>query len=149
MQGRQSICGSCMPQCVEMYSVPSPSLGWTMLWSAINVCHGSGGKNSGLSYFCREISRISNMRNLFLSCLDCHYLGKMSANSPRRGLKIVNQNGKWPGNHEKGQCLWKEKLVEEAVYTIHFTEIKETEKNGLIKADSFNMLFQKSPKYMP
>ena len=79
-----------------------------------------------------------------------HYLGKLSANSHRRELKITNQNGKWPGNYEKGQCLWEEKLVKEVVYTIHFTEIKETEKkSGLIKADSFNILFQKSHKYVP
>lgn len=40
--------------------------------------------------------------------------------------------------------------MKEVVYTIHFTEIKETEKkSGLIKADSFNILFQKSHKYVP
>lgn len=43
----------------------------------------------------------------------------------------------------------KGKLVKEALYITHFTEIKEMGKNWLIKADSFNIVFQKSHKYTP
>lgn len=34
-----------------------------------------------------------------------HYPSKLSINSHKGKLKIVNPNGKWPGYHEKGLCL--------------------------------------------